>query len=51
MRKTIFQNFEKPFVDIHIRNVLPKLESSRLNGVAIIVKIHTYSNTHTAEIS
>ena len=39
----------KPFLDIHIRNVMPKFESSRLNGVAVIAKtyIHTYTHTHT----
>ena len=42
------------FLDIHIRNVMPKFESSRFNSVAVITKtyaatyIHTY--THTAEL-
>ena len=42
----------KPFLDIHIRNVMPKFESSRLNGVAVIAKTytHTYTHTHTAEL-
>ena len=26
---------------------MPKLESSRLNGVAIIAKTYTHTNTHT----
>ena len=42
------------FIDIHIRSVMPKFESSRLNGVAVILKtyIDTYTPTyiHTAEL-
>ena len=50
-----FQKFEKSALEIHIRNVMPKFESSRLNGVAVIAKIHihTYTPTyyiHTAEL-
>ena len=26
---------------------MPKYESSRLNGVAVIAKTHTHTNTHT----
>ena len=33
--------------DIHKSNLMPKLESSRLNDVAIIVKTHTHTQTHT----
>ena len=45
----------KPFLDIHIRNVKPKFEYSRLNGVAVIAKTYTntyiiYTHTHTAEL-
>ena len=59
LEKTIFQKFEKTFLDnIHLRNVIPKFEISRLNGVAVIAKtyIHTYihthphTHTHTAEL-
>ena len=43
------KKLRKPFLDIHIRNVMPKFESSRLNGVAVIAKTytHTHTNTHT----
>ena len=44
LQKAIFQKFEKTFLDIHIWNVMPKLESSRFNGVAVITK--TYTHTH-----
>ena len=37
---TFFKNLRKPFLDIHIRNVMPKFESSRMNGVAIIAKTY-----------
>ena len=43
-----FPKFENLFLDIHMRNVMPKLESSRLNGVAVIAK--TSIHTHTAEL-
>ena len=57
-KKQFFKNLRKPFLDIHIRNVMPKFESSRLNGVAVIAKtyIHTYIPTyihtyiHTTEL-
>ena len=39
-KKTIFKKFEKSFLDIHIRNFMPKFESSRLNSVAIIAKTY-----------
>ena len=40
---------EKIVLDIHIRDVMSKLECSRLNGVAVIAK--TYTHTHyTAEL-
>ena len=45
--QNIFFKFEKPFLDIHKRNVMPKFESSRLNGVAVIAKTYTHTNTHT----
>ena len=38
--KQFFKNLRKLFLDIQIRNVLPKLESSMLNGVAIIAKTY-----------
>ena len=42
----MFQKFEKTWIlDSYIRKVMPKLESSRLNGVAIIVT-HTHTHTH-----
>ena len=34
----------KPFLDIKVRNVMPKFESSRWIGVAVIAK--TYTHTH-----
>jgi len=46
-QKHFFKNLRKPFLDIHTRNVMPKLESSRLNGVAVIAK---NTHTHTAEL-
>ena len=35
-------------LDNHIKNVMPKYESSRMKGVAVIAKtyIHTYIHTH-----
>ena len=48
-RKTqFFKILRKPFLDIHTRNVMPKFESSKMNGVAVITKtyIHTYIHTH-----
>ena len=41
----------KPFLDIHIRNVMSKFEISRLNGVAVIAKtnIHTYIHAHIVQ--
>ena len=44
-KNSFFQKLDKTFLDILIRNVLPKKESSRLYGVAVIAKTHT----HTAE--
>ena len=32
------------FLDIHIRNVMPQFESSRLNHVALIAKTHTHKH-------
>merc|ERR1712074_302625 len=52
-KNNFFKNLRKPFLDIHIRNVMPKFESSMLNGVAVIAKTHTqtykqtYTHTHT----
>ena len=40
----------KQFLDIHIRNVMPKFESSRLNGVAVIANTYTHTNTQTYNI-
>ena len=42
-----FLNLRKQFLDIHIRNVMPKFESTRLNGVAVIAKTHTPTYIHT----
>ena len=36
-------------IDSHIKNVMPKLESSRLNGVDIIARIYTHTYTHASE--
>ena len=44
-KKQFFKNLRKPFLDIHIRNVMPKFQCSRLNRVAVIAK--TYIHTHT----
>ena len=48
------KNLRKTFLDIHIRNVTPKFENSRLNGVAVIAKTYTHTYiptyTHTAEL-
>ena len=48
-KKQFFKNLRKPFLDNHTRNVMPKFESSRMNGVAVIAKtyIHTHPHTHT----
>ena len=47
-KNNFFKNLRKQFLDIYIRNGMPKFESSRLNGVAVIAKtyIHTYTPTH-----
>ena len=47
--KNVFKNLRKPFLDIHTRNHIPKFQSSRLNGVAVIERthIHTHIHTHT----
>ena len=51
-KEQFFKNLRKPFLDMHIRNVMPKFESSRLNSLAVIAKtyphIHTYP--HTVEL-
>ena len=47
MQKNNFQKIEKTFLDIHIRNVMPKFESSRLNGAAVIAKTYTQTHKHT----
>ena len=44
--KVLFK-FEKTFLDIHIRNVMPKFQSARLNSVAVIAKTYTQTYTHT----
>ena len=36
----------KLFLDIYIRNVMPKLETTTLNGEAIIAKTHIHTQTH-----
>ena len=41
-----FSKIEKNLLDIHMRNVMQNQESSRLNGVAVIVKTYT----HTAKV-
>ena len=38
----------KPFLDIHIRNVISKFESSILNGVAVIAKTYTHTYIPTS---
>ena len=47
LQKNVLQNLIKQFLDIDIRNVIPKFQSSRLNGVAVIAKTHTQTYTHT----
>ena len=42
----MLKNLRKQFLDIHIRNVMPKIESSRLNGVARIEKKHNHTAKH-----
>ena len=42
-KSNFFKKLKKRFLDIYIRNVMPKFESSRLNGVVVIAK--TYTNT------
>ena len=44
-----FKNLRKAFLDINTRNVMPKFESSKMNGVAVFAKtyIHTYTPTYT----
>ena len=37
----------KPFLDIHIRNVVPKFESSSLNVVAVTARTHILILPHT----
>jgi len=32
----------KPFLDIHVKDVMPKLENSMLNGVAVIAKTYIH---------
>ena len=34
-------------LDIYIRNVMQKFESSRSNGVAVIAKTYIYTHIHT----
>ena len=46
-RKIFFKNLRKPFLDIHISNIVPKFESSRLNGVAVIAMTHIHTHPHT----
>ena len=48
-KKTIFQKFEKTvFRYLHdMRNVMPKLESCRLNIVTTIAKTHKWKSSHT----
>ena len=48
LQKTISQKFEKIFLDIHIRNVMPNFDSFRLSSVAVFAKtyIHAYTKTH-----
>ena len=47
-KKQFFKNLRKPFLDSHMRNVVPKFQSSRLNGVATIALtyIDTYIDTY-----
>ena len=46
LQKFFFKNLRKSILDIHIRNVMPKFESSRLNGVAVIAKTYIHTYTH-----
>ena len=36
LEKHFFQHLRKPFLDSHMRNVVPKFQSATLNGVATI---------------
>ena len=40
MEICFFLNLRKPLLDMHIMNVLPKFESSRSNGMAVIAVNH-----------
>ena len=47
-KEQLFKYLRKPFLDSHMRNVVPKFRSCRLNGVATIAitYIHTYLDTN-----
>ena len=56
-KNLFFTKLRKLFLDIHIRNFMSKLESSRLNGVAVIAMTylhnthtHTHTQSHNAEL-
>ena len=44
LQRNIFSKFENTLLDTHIRNVMTKFESSRLNGVAVIAKTKEKNN-------
>ena len=50
IKTIVFKILRKLFLDIHIRNVMPKFESFRLNGVAVIAKTYIHTDTHTTEL-
>ena len=43
-KKQVFKNLKKNVLDNHMRNVMPKFQSCRLNGVATVEK--TYIHIH-----
>ena len=38
-KKQFFKNLRKQFLDIHIRNVMPKYESSKLNNIVDVLAL------------
>ena len=46
-QKQFFNNLRNQVLDIRMRNVMIKLESSRLNGVNVIAKTYIYTHTYT----
>ena len=45
--KKFFNNLRNPFLDMHIRNGIPKFESSRLNSEVEIERNHISTDLYT----